>query len=452
VAHTGSTRAALEQIVSALAAIDHAAREGSEDDELLELVELAETANRGTEALLRVVLAEAERRQAAQKVRGTPLTTLLAVGGQLSGREAAGLVFDGLDISRYPGVQSAALEGRITIRQGRAIVRVMQELPETLSDEQRREAERLLLAQAATTTAYKLEGMTASITASVAPDQLEGPDAIVARLEEQRRRAKMRRRLTFRSDDDGSVRFWGSLPDADAEIFVKTINGYVEADRRATAGAWDVRDAKVAPRLSEQRRADALMSALTALQDAGRTPGSGGDRPRVVVVMRQSDLMDEAEARGMLLSGEKPLSPGELRQLLCEAEVLPAVLGTQSEILDLGRSVRLVSGALRRGLSLRDGECVFPGCEQPDASCEAHHIVPWSRGGETSLSNLVLLCRHHHSLVEPRSGVDPPSERWCVRIRDDGRPEVLPPHRVDRNRTPHVHMGPLTRLGHHEVA
>ena len=56
-AHTGSTRAALEQIVSALAAIDHAAREGSEDDELLELVELAETANRGTEALLRVVLA-----------------------------------------------------------------------------------------------------------------------------------------------------------------------------------------------------------------------------------------------------------------------------------------------------------------------------------------------------------------------------------------------------------
>ncbi len=31
--------------------------------------------------------------------------------------------------------------------------------------------------------------------------------------------------------------------------------------------------------------------------------------------------------------------------------------------------------------------------------CDAHHIVHWADGGETKLSNLVLLCRRHHRLL-----------------------------------------------------
>jgi hypothetical protein len=30
---------------------------------------------------------------------------------------------------------------------------------------------------------------------------------------------------------------------------------------------------------------------------------------------------------------------------------------------------------------------------------DAHHIHHWAHGGETSLDNLVVLCRHHHRLV-----------------------------------------------------
>jgi len=48
-------------------------------------------------------------------------------------------------------------------------------------------------------------------------------------------------------------------------------------------------------------------------------------------------------------------------------------------------------------LETRDEGCRFPGCGS--RFCDAHHVVPWAEGGETSLENLVLLCRRHHRRV-----------------------------------------------------
>ena len=53
---------------------------------------------------------------------------------------------------------------------------------------------------------------------------------------------------------------------------------------------------------------------------------------------------------------------------------------------------------MRRALKARDDGCRFPGCNS-HRFCDGHHIVHWRDGGETSLDNLVLLCRHHHRLV-----------------------------------------------------
>ena len=84
------------------------------------------------------------------------------------------------------------------------------------------------------------------------------------------------------------------------------------------------------------------------------------------------------------------------RRLACDAGIV-ALLHRGGRALDVGRKTRSIPPALRRALSARDRGCRFPGCDR--ARVDAHHIEHWARGGETSLENLVHLCRHHHGLV-----------------------------------------------------
>ena len=49
----------------------------------------------------------------------------------------------------------------------------------------------------------------------------------------------------------------------------------------------------------------------------------------------------------------------------------PRVLGSRSELLDLGRTSRLVTPKLLQALYLRDRGCTFPGCSRPPSSCDA---------------------------------------------------------------------------------
>jgi len=103
-----------------------------------------------------------------------------------------------------------------------------------------------------------------------------------------------------------------------------------------------------------------------------------------------------------LTLGQELLTPATVRRLACEADLIPAVLGTDSEVLDLGRTRRLVPPALRLAAWLRDAGCTWPGCTVPAQWCDAHHATPWWRGGRTSLANTALLCGRHHTLAHER--------------------------------------------------
>jgi hypothetical protein len=155
-------------------------------------------------------------------------------------------------------------------------------------------------------------------------------------------------------------------------------------------------------------------------------PDNGGQRPQVVVTV-PFDLLDQQLGIGMLDTGGR-LSPTQVRQLACDAQLIPAVLGGDGQVLDLGRTRRLITGALRRALEVRDRGCAFPGCDRPPRWCDGHHIAAWVDGGPTTLDNSVLLCGHHHRIIH--------RGHWIVRLGADGLPEFIPPTYIDPQQRP----------------
>ena len=70
-------------------------------------------------------------------------------------------------------------------------------------------------------------------------------------------------------------------------------------------------------------------------------------------------------------------------------------------------------------------------------ACDAHHLTHWADGGSTSLDNLVLLCRAHHTLLH--------ATPWQVRLNPlDRRPEFHH-HRADIERQMDWIRAPRTR-------
>jgi hypothetical protein len=114
----------------------------------------------------------------------------------------------------------------------------------------------------------------------------------------------------------------------------------------------------------------------------------------------------EARAGGRArLEDAGTISAETARRLACDATVTRVVTAARSVPLEVGRATKVVSPALRRALAIRDGGCAFPGCERPPGWCDAHHVRHWADGGETGLSNLVLLCRPHHRVIHRGFGV-----------------------------------------------
>ena len=121
----------------------------------------------------------------------------------------------------------------------------------------------------------------------------------------------------------------------------------------------------------------------------------------------------------------QPIDPGTARRMAADADIIPLVLGGDSEILDLGRRKRLFTPTQRLALTERDGGCA--GCGAPPDICEAHHLTWWSHGGTTDLNNGILLCTSCHHRIH--------ADDWQIRI--DG-PNVwfIPPAHIDPTRTP----------------
>ncbi|WP_130013543.1 HNH endonuclease signature motif containing protein, partial [Serinicoccus sediminis] len=186
--------------------------------------------------------------------------------------------------------------------------------------------------------------------------------------------------------------------------------------RRDDAEEGSASLAELDTRTAGQRRYDALMTVLRR-GVAGTRGQPTTPKAQVMVTIGLEELRGALAGVGHTVH-DGTLSAGEVRQLACEADVIPAVLGEKRQIVNLGRSKRLVTPGQRRALAHRDGGCTFPGCHVPATWCDAHHVVHWARGGHSDLGNYALLCPRHHTWVhqhDTTADVDETGVRWRLR-------------------------------------
>jgi hypothetical protein len=200
-----------------------------------------------------------------------------------------------------------------------------------------------------------------------------------------------RRSVHWWWDDDGSLVLHARLSPEEGAVVVAALEAAQDAVRAAS-------DAPTTPAGTPQvTAADALVVLGETVLAVGPTAASGSDRYQVVVHVDRSTLATAGPGRSALVDGPA-LRPETIRRMACDAALVTMLDGDTGSTLDVGRRTRAIPPAIRRALRARDGGCRFPGCPQR-RFVDGHHIVHWSRGGRTSLDNLILLCRHHHHLV-----------------------------------------------------
>ncbi|MGW4210742.1 DUF222 domain-containing protein [Lentzea sp. NPDC004789] len=179
------------------------------------------------------------------------------------------------------------------------------------------------------------------------------------------------------------------------------------------------------PRSRAEREGDALAGLVDLMLRADQLPEHGGEPVTLTVTVRYEDLAGKL-GQGMLDNGER-VPAAEVRRLACSAGIIPLVLGEKSQPMDIGRKTRSFPAGIRRVLVARDKGCAFPGCDRPPKQCDAHHIQHWANGGDTSVKNAVLLCRHHHTLIH--------QSEWEVKMVH-GIPTFYPPAWLDPQQKP----------------
>lgn len=283
---------------------------------------------------------------------------------------------------------TALLSQRITAAQHDAIRQGLGEPP--ADDHDVRDAWELaveqLIGEAASTSLEELRQ-----TARALRDRLD-PDGAHRRFLERFERRSFRlwtdadgnRRGSFLFDDEG-----GLLAQTMLDSALRPRRGgprFVDSSERERAA-----DLTADARSNDQLAYDLFIDVLRtgALTDAETVFGTRQAGVRLVRVVDEPTAHSE--------DGLTTLPAAVAEQHICDSGIVPVTLDSCGNPLDVGREARLFTPKQRIGLALRDGGCMWRGCDRPASYCEAHHIDEWNRdGGRTDIDRGILLCRFHH--------------------------------------------------------
>lgn len=385
-------------------------------------------------AALRLALAaEAHARKAADDAAAATGTDAWLAGLTGSTREqmAAGLRLGQLLRTKYAATREAYAAGRLRADQVRVIVNAAEHAPDRATAEQLAEAEEGLVAKATGDGTRSGRPMNAKRLRQAARRMFDPIDRSLAdehehaMLTRENRRATVDTFLALHDNGDGTWSGKFTIPELHGRL-LDTVLGKLTSPRRLTRGPDGTTqvDESAPTGLSHPELAGAALCELIEhLPTTGHAPSTAS----ILVTVDLQGLLDGLGAAGIgagLAAGEGTTPralAAQARRLACEAGIIPAVLGTASQPLDLGRESRLHNITQRRALALLFDTCAITGCERPFSWCEIHHhLLAWSQGGTTDLANALPLCGHHH-----RKAHDP---GWDLRRHPSGD------HRFHRRR------------------
>lgn len=188
-----------------------------------------------------------------------------------------------------------------------------------------------------------------------------------------------RRRITKRDLEDGMVCINATLHREEAELVWEALTRIAKE-----------RDAKTFSRV------DALVEMAEQVMRGTSPERSPVDIVVTVPIESLTTTTDDPIAAttkdGVCLSAET------VRRLACDAGLITMVEDGAGNTVSVGRKTRTISSALWRAVIKRDQHCRFPGCCNK-VYLDGHHAKHWANGGETSLENVLALCKYHHRFV-----------------------------------------------------
>ena len=328
-----------------------------------------------------------------------------AVETRTTKREARRDLALGRALEEHAHVAVALTSGELRTEQARVVVEAVDALPSHVDPSIRDLAETTLLGLATRHDARDLKQIGKRILDVVAPEVGECHEESVLAAEEARAAAGVE--LTLVDDGEGRCHGRFTVPSHVGAMLKRHLLALANPARHPEAELHDDSGDWKPPR---RRLGEALIEYVERYP-VDATPQTAGVNATVVVTMTLEQLL--AEHATALLDDGTRMSAGQARRLACEAGIIPAVLGTASQPLDLGRTARLYTKAQRIALGLRDGGCTAKGCETSASGCHAHHDQPWSRHGLTDLATGRLLCPHHHRLAH--------DSRYAMTIHADNK-------------------------------
>jgi hypothetical protein len=327
------------------------------------------------------VARHADRNRVGDTSGATSAGVWWANATRMTQAEAARKVKLAKALEEHEPVAEALAAGDVLLDQARVITAAVDALPDTVQPGVKTQARDYLLGAARNYDARALRVQGRRILDVVAPEVGEAEEAKQLAKEEQQAEAKAR----FSMHDDGHGQTHGrfTLPDHVADMLRKALHA-LAAPKAGGAG--------LDPHGMGLAFADYIRR-----YPVEELPTAGGVSAAVVVTMTWETLLGGLKA-AQLDTGTM-ISPGLARKLACEAGIIPVVLGGKSLPLDVGRRRRFHTKAQRIAMAARDQGCAALGCERPTSACHAHHLIPWSEGGGTSVKDGVLLCPRHHTLA-----------------------------------------------------